>query len=119
MTGDGGFGYHVGELETAVRLGLPAIVVVLNNSSLAFEYHIQELLYGEAVRDVDDFIEVDHAAVARAFGAEGVRVSTGPEMRAALRQALASRRPVVIDAVIDKAAIAPVTRYDAVRERQL
>lgn len=119
VTGDGGFGYHVGELETAVRLGLPSILVVLNNSSLAFEYHIQELLYGEAVREVDDFAEVDHAAVARAFGAEGVRVSTGPEMRAALRQALASRRPVVIDAVIDKAAIAPVTRYDAVRERQL
>jgi acetolactate synthase-1/2/3 large subunit len=119
LIGDGGFGYNVGELETAVRLRLPAIVIVLNNGSLAFEYHIQEMLYGEAVREVDDFADVDYAQVARAFGADGIRVETVPEARRAVRKALASERPVVIDAIIDKAAIAPVTRYDAIRERPL
>lgn len=119
VIGDGGFGYNVGEIETAVRLRLPSIVVVLNNGSLAFEYHIQEMLYGEAIREVDDFADVDYAQVARAFGAEGIRVETLSETRRALRNALASERPVVIDAVIDKAAIAPVTRYDAIRQRPL
>ncbi|MDR7555505.1 MAG: thiamine pyrophosphate-binding protein [Armatimonadota bacterium] len=119
VTGDGGFGYHVGELETAVRLRLPVIVIVLNNSSLAFEYHIQKLLYGDPVFEVDDFADVDHGAVARAFGADGVRVRTPAEFRQAFGRALAAGRPVVIDAIIDKDAIAPVTRYDAIREREL
>jgi acetolactate synthase-1/2/3 large subunit len=40
LIGDGGFGYHVGELETAVRLGLPVTVIVMNNGSLAFEHEL-------------------------------------------------------------------------------
>ncbi len=119
VTGDGGFGYHVGELETAVRLQLPIVVVILNNRSLAFEYHIQELLYGQPVTEVDDFVDVDYAAVARAFGAAGFRVDTVSAFRNALIQAMSSNRPAVVDALIDKEAIAPVTRYDAVRQREL
>jgi acetolactate synthase I/II/III large subunit len=111
LTGDGGFGYHVGDLETAIRLGLPVIVVILNNQTLAFEVHVQELLYGTVVNEVDDFVDVDHAAVARAYGAHGFRV--------AFADALRRDGPVVIDAIIDRAAIGPVTRYDRVRDREL
>lgn len=120
VVGDGGFGYHVGELETAVRMGLPAVTIILNNQSLAFEYHIQSMLYDEPVHEVDDFADIDHAEIARSFGAQGLRATNIDELRGALRKALAERSvPTVIDAVIDKLAIAPVTRYDAIRERAL
>lgn len=119
VTGDGGFGYHVGEIETALRLGLPVIIVILNNQTLAFEVHVQELLYQEVVEEVDDFVDVDYGAVARAFGADGVRVRTAAEFRDAFRNALGRSRITVIDAVIDRKAIGPVTRYDGVRDREL
>lgn len=38
LVGDGGFGYNVGDLETAMRLNVPAVTIVLNNASLAYEH---------------------------------------------------------------------------------
>ena len=119
IIGDGGFGYHVGDLETALRLALPVIVVILNNQTLAFEAHVQGMLYGKVVSEVDDFVDVDYGKIARAFGVTGIRVSTPLEFEDALTEGLARRGPVVIDAVIDREAIAPVTRYDRVRVRDL
>jgi acetolactate synthase I/II/III large subunit len=119
IIGDGGFGYHIGDLETARRLQLPVIVIVLNNQTLAFEAHVQTLLYGHMVPEVDDFIDVDYGEVARAFGVSGVRVKNVAEFSRALAQGLERRGPTVIDAVIDRDAIAPVTRYDRVRVREL
>jgi acetolactate synthase-1/2/3 large subunit len=119
ITGDGGFGYHIGDLETALRLDLPVVVIVLNNQTLAFEAHVQTLLYEKMVAEVDDFHDVDYGQVARAFGARGFRVRTAAEFSRALAQGLERRGPTVIDAVIDREAIAPVTRYDRVRVREL
>jgi acetolactate synthase-1/2/3 large subunit len=119
VIGDGGFGYHVGDLETALRLKLPVVTVILNNRTLAFEAHVQTLLYDHLVPEVDDFLDVDYAAVARTFGANGIRVENATEFRHALASGLERRGPTVIDAIIDRDAIAPVTRYDRVREREL
>jgi acetolactate synthase-1/2/3 large subunit len=119
VTGDGGFGYHIGDLETALRLELPVVVVVLNNQTLAFEAHVQTLLYGKMVPEVDDFCDVDYAQVARAFGARGIRATTAAEFSQALAQGLERTGPTVINAVIDREAMAPVTRYDRVRVREL
>jgi acetolactate synthase-1/2/3 large subunit len=119
IIGDGGFGYHIGDLETALRLNLPVVVIVLNNQTLAFEAHVQTLLYGHMVPEVDDFVDVDYGQVARAFGATGSRVTNVTEFSNALAQGLERRGPTVIDAVIDREAIAPVTRYDRVRVREL
>lgn len=119
VTGDGGFGYHIGELETALRLNLPVVVIVLNNQTLAFEAHVQSLIYGREVPEVNDFSDVDYGKVARAFGVAGVRVSSVAEFTKALADALSRRVPIVIDALIDREAIPPVTRYDKVRVREL
>ena len=119
IIGDGGVGYHVGEFETAARLGVPVVQIVLNNQSLAFEYHIQDMLYGAPVAEVDDFVDIDYSVVAKDHGLGGYRVSTPEEFRIALRSALSDERTTVIDAVIDRDAIAPVTRYDALRDREL
>ena len=62
------------ELETALRCGIDVTVVVLNNRSLAFEYHGQKLQWNNRVLpQVNDFLDVDYAGVARALGAEGTR----------------------------------------------
>jgi acetolactate synthase-1/2/3 large subunit len=119
VTGDGGFGYHIGDLETALRLELPVVVVVLNNQTLAFEEQVQNLIHHEIVPEVNDFCDVDYAQIARAFGAQGIRVRNVDELRHALAQGLERNGPMVIDAIIDRDAIAPVTRYDSVRVREL
>lgn len=119
IIGDGGFGYHIGEIETALRLQLPVVVVILNNQTLAFEAHVQTLLYGKMVSEVNDFYDVDYGQVARAFGAKGFRVKNAAEFRQALAQGLERHGPTIIDAIIDPEAIAPVTRYDRVRIREL
>lgn len=119
IIGDGGFGYHLSEIETALRLGLPVVAVILNNGTLAFEAHVQTHLYGHVVPEVNDFRDVDYGGVARAFGAQGFRVTNAAEMRQALAIGLERRAPTIIDAIIDREAMAPVTRYDRVREREL
>ncbi len=119
VIGDGGFGYHIGELETALRFDLPVVVVILNNQTLAFEAHVQTLLYGHVVPEVNNFRDIDYGSVARAFGANGFRTTNAAEFKEALAEGLQRRAPTVIDAVIDREALGPVTRYDRVREREL
>ncbi len=119
ITGDGGFGYHIGDIDTAVRLGLPTVTIILNNQTLAFEEHVQDLLYGKVVPSVNAFHDVDYGAIASAFGANGFRVTDVEGFERALAVGLERRGPTIIDAVIDRSAIAPVTRYDRVRIREL
>lgn len=119
ITGDGGFGYHIGDIETAIRLRLPVVVIVLNNQTLAFEEHVQDLLYGKVVPEVNEFVNINYGAIARAFGANGFRVNNIEDFDRALVHGLKRSGPTIIDAVIDREAIAPVTRYDRVRIREL
>jgi acetolactate synthase-1/2/3 large subunit len=119
ITGDGGFGYHIGDIETAIRHQLPVIVIILNNQTLAFEEHVQDMLYGKVVPEVNEFVDVNYGAIARAFGASGFRVANVEDFEKALAHGLKRNGPTIIDAVIDRDAIAPVTRYDRVRIREL
>ena len=116
VTGDGGILYHIAELETALRLDIPMVTVVLNNASLASEYHTQVRRWnGRYVRDVIDYRDVDFAAVARAFGAYGVRVTDGADLKDALSEALKSKQPAVVDVVSSKEAVSPSANNDSHR----
>ena len=119
LIGDGGIGYHIADMETAVRCGLPTLVVVMNNNSLAFEYHMQKIIYHDVVPEVNDFLNIDYGAVARAFGAYGEKVSKPEDVEGALRRALDSGRPAVVDLAIDKEVYAPVMYYESFEPRQL
>ena len=89
ITGDGGIGYHLADIETAVRYKLPAVIVVLNNDCLAFEYHEQKYRWnGNVVAEVNDFTRVNYAKVAEALGAVGWRVETADALDAALARAM-------------------------------
>ena len=119
VTGDGGLGYHLAEIETAARLGLPVVFVLMNNGTLAFEYQTQRKVLKRELRELNDFAEVDYAACARALGAGGRRVDNPRELGEALREALDAGRPWLLDVRTDRDAQAPVTNFEALEERPL
>ncbi len=118
IVGDGGFGHVWSELETAVREELPIVVIVLNNGILGFQKHVELIQLG-AHTTATDFVAVDHAAIARACGANGVRVSQASELQPALVAALDSGQPYLIDVVCDPNAYPPITAWDAVADRAI
>jgi acetolactate synthase-1/2/3 large subunit len=111
FTGDGGLWYHVGELETAARCGIPAMVVVNNNSSLNQEINVYTSAYGGKLHgrhgELWHFRETDFAKVAESMGALGLTVRKAQDFEGALQAALASGRPAVIDVVTEMEALAP------------
>ncbi len=110
FTGDGGFWYHLTELETALRYGINTVTVVNNNHSLNQEKRGNEVTYGGQTPGSDELwmlSDVDFARVAESMGCFGTRVENPNEMQSALEQALASGKPAVIDAVSDIDGIAP------------
>lgn len=120
VTGDGGAGYHLADIETAVRYGQPLIIIVMDNQSLAFEYHEQKYRWnGNVVAEANDFNAVDFALAARALGATGHTARDRRSFRAALQASLQAEGPSIIHALIDKEAFPPVTNFDAVMARTI
>ncbi len=112
VVGDGGFAHAWAELETAVRMKLPVVLVVLNNGILGYQKHAENIKFGDHTTACD-FVDVDHAAIARAVGAVGVTVKDPAELADALKNAAQSRKMTVIDVVTDPNAFPPVTWYEA------
>lgn len=99
FTGDAGMLMVVGELATAAELGLPVIVVVFVDASLAL---IELKQRGRQLPNLGvDFGRHDFGAIGRAFGGDGVTVRSRAELRAALATALAADRFTVIGAAIE------------------
>jgi acetolactate synthase-1/2/3 large subunit len=96
LSGDGSFGMCAGELETLARLDLPVVIVNFNNSCFGWIKAIQSIHSGGRYLGVD-FSTIDHAAVARAFGMEGLRVDDPSELDDVLASAVRSGRPVLVD----------------------
>lgn len=97
-TGDGGFLMGAQELETAVRLKLPLLVIVYNDAAYAAEVHH---FGGDVDLGTVTFPETDIAALARGYGAEGITVRDVADLDR-LKEWVASnpQRPIVIDAKI-------------------
>ena len=110
LCGDGGFAHSWAELETLRRMELPVVTLVLNNGILGYQKHAEEVKFGEHTKAVF-FAAVDHAAIARACGVEGRRVERGGEIGPALAEALAARRPVLLDVLTDPDAKPPISFY--------
>lgn len=96
-TGDGGFHMALSELDTAVRLGLPLVVIVYHDAAYGAEVHH----FGDADMTTVRFPDSDLAAIARGFGCTGLTVRA-PDDLSAVRDWLAGPRkaPLVIDAKI-------------------
>ena len=100
MCGDGGFLMNVQELETAVRLELPIIVVVWCDSDFGVISTKQSLELGKSV--FTRFQNPDFVKLAESFGADGYKVNTTAEFKQILQKAKTSlKKPVVIAIDID------------------
>jgi thiamine pyrophosphate-dependent acetolactate synthase large subunit-like protein len=105
--GDMGMMCNIGELETAVRERIPVVCVVFNDRGLGNERAFQKELYGGRIFGVD-YGDVDFAALAKVFGAYGERVEEPSGVLPAIKRALDSGLPAVIDVVIDQNTLAAV-----------
>lgn len=105
FSGDGGFWYHIAELETAARWHVPATFVVNNNSALNQEINPYTVAYGGELHgrhgELWRFRETDFAAVAESMGALGIRVTKPSEFAGALDAAISHPGPAVVDVVTD------------------
>jgi len=114
LAGDGALGYAAGELATVAELGLPVTVIVLNNRSLSWIRWYRRITFGRGWEG-EDFSDVPFADVARAFGLAGERVTEPGHLATALRTALGSPGPALLD-VVTEPWQTPITAHrDALR----
>jgi len=100
MCGDGGFLMNVQELETAVRLELPIIVVVWCDSDLGVISTKQSLELGKSI--FTRFQNPDFVKLAESFGAIGYKIKQTSDFKTILQEAKASlKKPVIIAIDID------------------
>ena len=110
FTGDGGFLYHLSELETAARYGINVVTVVNNNHSLNQEKRGNERTYGGQTPESDELwmlSDINFAKLAESMGCFGIRVDRPDQIQGAMEQAFASGKPAVVDVVTDIDGIAP------------
>ena len=110
VTGDGGFHYLIGELETAARYGIKVVTVVLNNATLGFQRHWEEKALG-SYRECD-FLDIDFGTVARAMGCGGERVTQPDDLAGALARAIGAPGPYLVDVSVSPEVAAPVTGFE-------
>jgi acetolactate synthase I/II/III large subunit len=101
VTGDGGFMMNSQELETAVRLELPLVILVWRDNGYGVIRWKQQLRFGRT--SAVEFGNPDLVRYANSFGAVGYRVSEPSELRPLLVEALDSKVPAVIDCPVDYA----------------
>ncbi|NKW70695.1 thiamine pyrophosphate-binding protein, partial [Rhodococcus hoagii] len=97
--GDGGFLMGISELETVVRLGLPMVLVVYNDSAYGAEVHHFDAPGTD--HSAVTFPDTDIAAIARGYGAEAVTVRSVADLDAVRTWVVGPRnRPLLIDAKV-------------------
>jgi acetolactate synthase-1/2/3 large subunit len=101
-TGDGACGFHLLELETALRVGLSPLIVVGNDACWNAEHQIQLRAYGESRARYTELSPVRYDAVAAALGAHGELVTRVADLDGALERALRSGRPALVNVMIQR-----------------
>jgi acetolactate synthase-1/2/3 large subunit len=104
MLGDGTFGFHMSEIDTAVRYGLGYLAVVGNDATWNAEYQIQLRAYGADRAHGCELLPTHYGAVAAAMGAHGEDVLSFPELENALARAAASDKPACVNVMIERVA---------------
>lgn len=113
VCGDGGFLMASNAVATAVEYGIPATWVVWNNAGYVSIRDLQRGAFGKETttmfsrESTGESFSPDYAMLARACGAEGIRVTAPGEVGDALAAAISSDRPTVVDVVVDPGA-API-----------
>jgi acetolactate synthase-1/2/3 large subunit len=102
IAGDGSIQMNIQEMATAVQFGLPIKVVILNNGYLGMVRQWQQLFFGKRYVSTCLDCSPDFVKLAEAYGAVGLRATKPEEVEAVLKKGLASKKPVIMDFVVEK-----------------
>jgi len=109
VLGDGTFGFHMAEFDTAVRYGLPFVAVVGNDAAWNAEHQIQLRDYGKERAHGCELLPARYDLVAEALGGHGGLVTSAAGLAPALDRAIASGKPACVNVMIERLP-APVIR---------
>ncbi|GAA4720257.1 thiamine pyrophosphate-binding protein [Brevibacillus fulvus] len=101
LVGDGGFGQNPAVLATAAEENIPVVWVIMNNCAYGTIAGLQKAHFGTTLgtlfkRNGQPY-SPDYAAIARAYGIDGVKVESAAAFKEVLTQAIAANKPFVID----------------------
>ena len=101
IAGDGSFGMNNMEIATAVSQNIPLVMIIVNNGVLGMVRQWQDLFYEGRYSETTLNRQTDFVKLAEAHGAKAFRATTRDEFNEALKVALESKTPVLIDYIID------------------
>ncbi|MBU2703915.1 acetolactate synthase-1/2/3 large subunit [Sporomusaceae bacterium BoRhaA] len=101
LIGDGGFGQNPAVLATAAIEHIPAIFVIMNNRAFGtiagLEKAHYDTTFGTLFEKDGESYSPDYAAIARAYGVEGIKIEKAADFKPALAKAITLNKPVVLD----------------------
>lgn len=101
LIGDGGFGQNPAQLATARHEGVAVIWLIMNNNAFGTIAGLEKAHYsttfGTVFEKDGQSTSPDYAAIARAYGIDGIRIASAAEFKPALEKAIAMNKPVVLD----------------------
>ncbi len=101
LIGDGGFGQNPSVLATAVEENVSVVWVIMNNNAFGTIAGLEKAHYGTTFGTVfeknGEPYSPDFASIARAYGVDGVKIQSADEFKPALKRAIESNKPFVID----------------------
>mgnify|MGYP001177193928 FL=1 len=109
IMGDGTFGFHMAEFDTAVRNDIPFVAVVGNDACWNAEHQIQIRDYGENRAHGCELLPARYDKVVEAMGGHGELVTRAEDVAEAIERAYASGKPACVNVMIQSVA-APIVR---------
>ncbi len=100
ITGDGALGFYLAEMDTAVRYGLPVVLIVGNDAAWGLERELQTSQNPAAASLACDLQSARYDLIMKGFGGDGETISTLDQVRPALERALASSVPYCLNVMI-------------------
>ena len=110
VTGDGSLGFYIGELDTAVRYGLPLVVIVGNDAGWGIERELQRAFYPDADTVACELRSTRYDLVMKGFGGDGAHVTSPDQLEDAFDRAFRSDKPFLVNIEIAGAG-SPFTQY--------
>jgi acetolactate synthase-1/2/3 large subunit len=110
VMGDGTFGFHSAEIDTAVRYGLDFVLLIGNDARWNAEYQIQLKDYGKDRTIGCELLPSSYEKVCQAFGGHGELVTNSDEILPAVKRAIASKLPSCLNILIEGLAAPNIKR---------
>jgi acetolactate synthase-1/2/3 large subunit len=111
IMGDGTFGFHMAEIETAVRRQLPVVIIIGNDARWNAESELQRRYYGENRMHGCDLLPARYDLLASALGGHGEFVDAIDQLPGAIAKAVGSGKPAVIN-IMTQSIPAPALRLE-------